>query len=150
MNEATRAAEGAPGAGEEQQRRAAMLALRGTALGDGFGQSFLLGPEAPEQLVRRREAPLGPWRWSDDTMMATAITEVLLARGHVDQDALARQFARRYTEQPGRGYGAVSHHILAKIAGGEPWREARLVYQGKGSMGNGAAMRVAPAGAYYF
>jgi ADP-ribosylglycohydrolase len=136
--------------GEDERRRAALLALRGTALGDGFGQAFLLGPEAPEQLVRRREAPLGPWRWSDDTMMATALTEVLIDHGRVDQDALARRFAERYVEQPGRGYGAVAHHILSKIAEGEPWQEARLVYRGQGSMGNGAAMRVAPAGAYFF
>jgi ADP-ribosylglycohydrolase len=134
----------------EQQREAALLALQGTALGDGFGQSFASTPEAPEALLARRELPPGPWRWSDDTMMASAIAEVLLMRGRVDQDELARSFARRFAEQPTRGYGAMAHHILTRIVHGDPWRKAREVYRGQGSMGNGAAMRVCPAGAYFF
>src|SRR5262249_45598830 len=49
-----------------------------------------------------------------------------------------------------RGYGATAHEILAAIHKGTPWRNASYAaFGGEGSMGNGAAMRVAPLGAYF-
>lgn len=130
---------------------AALLALQGVSLGDAFGQSFLTGPEDPRALVRRRELPPGPWRWSDDTVMAAALTEELALRGEVVPDELAANLARRYAADPARGYGSAARDILAAIHRGVPWaKAAQAPYRGQGSMGNGAAMRVAPAGAYYF
>jgi ADP-ribosylglycohydrolase len=74
----------------------------------------------------------------------------LSSHGYVDQDALAREFARRFSAAPERGYGAIAYWMLTRIAEGHPWREvARTPYDGQGSQGNGAAMRVAPLGAYY-
>ena len=68
----------------------------------------------------------------------------------IDQDALAAAFARRYAADPHRGYGETAHGILQAIGGGMPWREAAgHAFDGQGSMGNGAAMRVAPLGAYF-
>lgn len=82
--------------------------------------------------------------------MALSIVEVLDARGHIDQDALAAAFARRYVADPRRGYGGMAHEILQRIAMGEPWhRVSPSVFDGTGSMGNGAAMRVAPVGAFF-
>ncbi len=93
--------------------------------------------------------PPGPWRTSDDTVMAAVLVEHLLAHGRVDQDALALAFARAYAEEPERGYGAVACWILTRIGEGEPWREiAKKPFGGTGSMGNGGAMRVAPLGAW--
>jgi ADP-ribosylglycohydrolase len=46
--------------------------------------------------------------------------------------------------------GAGAHEILSAIAGGVPWRAAAgAAFGGQGSAGNGAAMRVAPVGAYF-
>jgi ADP-ribosylglycohydrolase len=129
---------------------AARLALDGVSLGDAFGQVFLFQPEPAPPRLERRSLPPGPWRWSDDTMMALSILEVLEEHGGIEQDRLAEKFARRFVEEPQRGYGAVAHHLLSRMGAGEPWRQVvRSVYDGQGSMGNGGAMRVAPVGAYF-
>jgi ADP-ribosylglycohydrolase len=78
--------------------------------------------------------------------MALSLVEVLAETGTVDQDRLARAFARRY--EPGRGYGAGMHLLLARLGDGEDWREARYSVFANGSFGNGSAMRVAPLGAF--
>ena len=49
-----------------------------------------------------------------------------------------------------RGYGGTAHSILRSIGEGQDWRDvASGAFDGMGSMGNGAAMRVAPVGAYF-
>jgi ADP-ribosylglycohydrolase len=88
------------------------------------------------------------WRWTDDTAMALSVVEVLRAHGRVDQDALAAAFARGY--DPSRGYGASMHRVLRDVGAGRPWAEVtREAFGGLGSYGNGAAMRVAPLGAWF-
>src|SRR5262249_38575624 len=65
-----------------------------------------------------------------------------------DQDALAQSFAAHYN--PSRGYGPAMHRLLRRIGDGEPWQAvAGSLFEGQGSYGNGAAMRVAPVGAYF-
>lgn len=52
--------------------------------------------------------------------------------------------------EPYRGYGAGAVVILHEIRAGLRWRQAAgTAFGGQGSCGNGAAMRVAPAGAYH-
>src|SRR5688500_20323339 len=42
------------------------------------------------------------------------------------------------------------YSLLGKLKQGAPWREvATSLYGGQGSLGNGAAMRVPPVGAYF-
>jgi ADP-ribosylglycohydrolase len=66
----------------------------------------------------------------------------------VHQDALAAAFAERF--DPYRGYGGGAVVILRTIRNGTPWRAAaQAAFDGQGSMGNGAAMRVAPLGAWH-
>jgi len=82
--------------------------------------------------------------------MALGIVEVLDRRGRIDSDELAEVFATRYRRNPLRGYGGMAHRILSEIGRGEPWQVASSrAFYGQGSMGNGAAMRVAPVGAYF-
>lgn len=125
----------------------ARLALDGLSVGDAFGQQFFA--ELPREIATRT-APLPPWQYTDDTEMALAIFEVLSGCGIIDQDRLARQFARRYMLDAARGYGAGARMVLQDIADGSPWYVAcRQIFAGQGSLGNGAAMRVAPLGAYF-
>lgn len=71
------------------------------------------------------------------------------ARG-IDRDELARLLAERYAADPSRGYGGTAHGILRAIGAGEHWSVvASRAFSGMGSMGNGAAARVAPLGAYF-
>ena len=124
------------------------LAVDGLWTGDSLGERFFY-PSA-RMLLHWREPPSPPWPHTDDTEMALAIAEVLGVHRRIDQDELARLFARRYHLDPGRGYGGTAHQILARIHMGVPWQDAAgEAFDGEGSMGNGAAMRVAPVGAYF-
>ena len=80
--------------------------------------------------------------------MTLSIVENLEQYSTIEQDSLARAFAERY--DPSRGYGPAMHRLLRQIDFGIDWRvAARESFEGQGSYGNGAAMRVAPIGAYF-
>jgi ADP-ribosylglycohydrolase len=127
------------------------VSLEGLSVGDAFGERFFVRPEVLVEALRERFVPArAPWAWTDDTAMALSVVEVLRERGTLDCDALAERFARRYQREPGRGYGGRAHEILSAIAAGTSWSiAAGSVFGGQGSMGNGAAMRVAPLGAFF-
>lgn len=124
----------------------ALRSLDGLSVGDAFGELFFfLSPE----YAGWDDLPAEKWRWTDDTHMALSIVEVLKEHGRIDQDALARAFARRYMEQPNRGYAGGARRLLVQIATGSDWRDASPKLFGGGSFGNGSAMRVAPVGAFF-
>lgn len=127
----------------------AKTSLEGLSLGDAFCAQFFRH-NVYERHFAPRSAPPGPWSYTDDTEMALAIVEVLARHGTVDQYDLATTFAHRYVADIYRGYGPAAHGILQAIHDGTPWRNVSYaVFNGTGSMGNGAAMRVAPLGAYF-
>ena len=128
----------------------AASALDGLSVGDAFGECFFGPDDWAQELIRSRRLPPSPWVYTDDTEMATAITEVLAEYRHVDPAALARAFARRFVADPNRGYGAGACRLLQQLRDGVPWREAsHALFDGQGSMGNGGAMRAGPIGAYF-
>lgn len=134
----------------EERLRYAKRALDGVALGDCFGQSFFMADEIARQRIKKREISNNPWYFTDDTVMAIGIYRILEKYGEIDQDALARAFAENYALDWHRGYGGTAHSILRSIGEGQDWRDvASGAFDGMGSMGNGAAMRVAPVGAYF-
>ena len=125
-------------------------ALDGLSVGDAFGGQFFIPANRKLLFGPRREAPPPGWGYTDDTEMALGIYEILNDYGRIVQDELARVFAARYHREMYRGYGAGAHQILSAIHRGEPWREVSSgAFSGQGSLGNGAAMRVAPVGAYF-
>ena len=128
----------------------ALVALEGLSLGDAFGECFFDGAVQLAALGQTRALPAPPWNYTDDTEMALAIVEVLANHGGIEQEPLAQVFARRYRREPRRGYGGTAHQILRAIGDGVPFATAAgQAFSGMGSMGNGAAMRVAPLGAYF-
>lgn len=128
----------------------AKRALDGIALGDCFGQTFFVPDETACQRIKNREILNEPWHFTDDTVMAIGIYCVLKKYGKIDQDELAKVFAENYALDWHRGYGGTAHSILRSIGEGQDWRDvASGAFDGMGSMGNGAAMRVAPVGAYF-
>lgn len=127
----------------------ALASLDGLSVGDAFGEKFFLHPDVVENLVAARAIPGEPWYYTDDTEMALSIVAVLHEYGQIDRDKLAQSFAYRYNKE--RGYGAAMHGLLEKIRNGEPWQKvASALFEGQGSYGNGAAMRVAPLGAFFY
>ena len=127
--------------------RRAMHALEGLSVGDAFGQCFFQQGDGDNHLGAG-ELPPAPWFFTDDTLMALSVVDQLARHGRIEQDELALDFAARYDYD--RAYGPSMHRVLARIGNGEPWRAvATGGFEGQGSWGNGAAMRVAPLGAFF-
>lgn len=127
----------------------AINSLQGLSVGDAFGEKFFVHPDVAENLINLRALPSGVWYYTDDTQMALSIVSILQQYQEINQDALASDFAERYDIE--RGYGAAMHKLLTDIRDHkEDWRSsATSLFNGQGSYGNGAAMRVAPLGAYF-
>lgn len=125
--------------------------LEGLSVGDAFGERFFVRDDVLAPALELRRVPSSPpWSWTDDTAMALALVETLTAHGEIDADDYARRLGRRYVAQPARGYGAGAHEVLGQLGRGVPWdTAAKSLFGGAGSKGNGAAMRVAPLGAYF-
>ncbi|MEU6770236.1 ADP-ribosylglycohydrolase family protein [Streptomyces sp. NPDC046759] len=124
----------------------ALASLRGLAVGDALGSQFFVPANYP--LLKRRELPAAPWQWTDDTEMACSVVAVLAEHQRIDQDALSRSFAEHHDFD--RGYGPAVNRLLRLVREGGDWRElAAGLFNGRGSWGNGAAMRIAPLGAWY-
>ena len=127
-------------------------ALLGTMVGDALGMplegwtSHRIRREVGE--VRDMlDGRLERGSFTDDTQMAAALAEALLAAedpSRPDPGRIAEWFARLY--DPTRGYGENTGKLLEAIRGGEPWQRALETHTFPGgSFANGAAMRVAPA-----
>lgn len=126
------------------------LSLDGLGLGDALGEMLSYRNESAMKRLNANDLPAGPWFHTDDTEMAISIAATLKSHGFINQDALARRFARRFERDPGRGYGKMTRIQMRDIIRGAKWREtAANAFGGQGSMGNGGAMRVAPLGAYF-
>lgn len=130
----------------------AKKSLLGLSIGDAFGDSFFYDRDNLEENIDRKIIPSQTqWEFTDDTVMAIAIYKNLKKNGYIDQDELAFQFSENYKQDINRGYGGTAHQILREVGEGLYWKDVSSnVFDGQGSMGNGAAMRIAPLGAYYY
>uniref|UniRef100_A0A8D0L131 ADP-ribosylhydrolase ARH3 n=1 Tax=Sphenodon punctatus TaxID=8508 RepID=A0A8D0L131_SPHPU len=120
--------------------------LAGALLGDCLGATFEGWDvvQVPELLryLRRLEEPLAPGPadgktlpYTDDTAMARALVQSLLAKKGFDEVDMAKRFAEEYKKDPNRGYGIPKCNDV--------FEPARVQFNGKGSYGNGGSMRVA-------
>ncbi|WP_063772153.1 ADP-ribosylglycohydrolase family protein [Kitasatospora mediocidica] len=122
--------------------------LHGLSVGDALGAQFfvpgtVLGIDPP-----------APWPWTDDTEMACSVHAALTERDAgrfartLDSFDLTHAFARRHDFD--RGYGPAANRLLRLVReGGDARALAGELFDGQGSYGNGAAMRVAPLGAAF-
>ncbi|MGX2994569.1 ADP-ribosylglycohydrolase family protein [Streptomyces sp. JNUCC 64] len=136
------------------RRAAAHDSIDALALGDAFGERWLPPLREPGQAVEeirgRRMPREREWRWSDDTAMALAVLRVIEEHGEIAPVALAAAFGADHAADPDRGYGAGMRALLPRHAERpEAWRESAAALFEGGSLGNGAAMRVAPLGAWF-
>ena len=134
----------------DERLQRAMLSLDGLSVGDAFGQMLSTRARSARSIVEQDGLPSGPWWHTDDTQMAMAIVEELADHNQISADSLAWRFVRRYQADPGRGYGKGARIQLEEIARGASWRETSVsAFSGRGSKGNGSAMRSAPLGAWF-
>jgi len=134
-----------------QRIEQAKKSLKGVSIGDAFGESFLGKQDEILRYIQARKVPETTWEFTDDTVMAIAVYEQLEKKGAIIEGELARAFVENHDKDVNRGYGATARRILREIGEGGDWKTiSKGVFEGMGSMGNGAAMRVSPIGAYYF
>ncbi|MFE2977198.1 ADP-ribosylglycohydrolase family protein [Streptomyces sp. NPDC059258] len=143
-----------PPAATAAGRTAARRSLEALSLGDAFGERWFPLFREPRQAaneIRARRTPPEPlWHWTDDTALALALHRSLDERGHVDQDHLALCYALAFDADRARGYGHGMHLLLPQLlAAPADWRTLAPGLFDGGSLGNGAAMRVAPLGARF-
>lgn len=133
---------------ESEPLARAFCSLEGLSVGDALGEQFFIDPYVAEDAIAARVVPQAPWPYTDDTEMALSVVSVLADADGIDPDELAQSFALHY--DPRRGYGPAMHRLLPQLGAGGDWGElAPALFGGSGSFGNGAAMRVAPVGAYF-
>ncbi|GAB4521445.1 MAG: ADP-ribosylglycohydrolase family protein [Anaerolineae bacterium] len=133
---------------DEERLRRARISLEGLSVADAAGGFFEFNSRVAARALQTRLLPEVMWHYTDDTNMALSIFSILRQFGHIDQDALARDFANHFDRT--RGYGLGARVMMNRIAAGEPWRAvAGALFNGQGSYGNGGAMRAAPIGAYF-
>ena len=118
----------------------------GSAVGDAIGE-LAFGMSEAEPLLRL-VADIDPLVWTDDTAMAIGMAESLTELCHLDPQALGCRFHENYLHEPWRGYASGPPFIFRAVGQEDiPYVEAaRRLFGGQGSLGNGAAMRIAPIG----
>ncbi|WP_168801684.1 ADP-ribosylglycohydrolase family protein [Glycomyces buryatensis] len=129
----------------QRVRGAVVLAACADALGEPFEGRRNIDPEWVAAEVDKSAPSM---RWTDDTaQMLVLATHLARHDGRIDADALAVELAAAWADEPWRGYGPGAAKMLEEIHSGDPWGEAvTSAFGGTGSLGNGAAMRVAPVG----
>jgi poly(ADP-ribose) glycohydrolase ARH3 len=125
-------------------------AMIGSGLGDALGELAFRYGDKNRLLARISDSDI--LTYTDDTAMTLALAESLTAVGDLDEERLGRTFHEYFTREPWRGYGPGPPAIFARVAvTGVSYKEAaRALYDGQGSLGNGAAMRITPLALYFF
>ncbi|TRY55400.1 hypothetical protein DNTS_034416 [Danionella cerebrum] len=128
-------------------------ALVGSVLGDCIGGEFEGTVDVPLDRVLQHLSTLEDdadgetLRYSDDTAMMRCVADSLLIRMGFDERDMAQRFAKEFKNQPNRGYGSGVVQVLRKLASPtlmDVFQPARAQFSGRGSFGNGGAMRAAP------
>jgi len=130
---------------------AALNSLMGIWVGDAFGGHFEFESvdwHRPQRAFQKRDLPSAIWRYTDDTQMALSVYDMLRQHCEIIPNKLAKSFSQHFDIS--RGYGIGAEQLLTDIRAGGDWSKlASGMFDGTGSFGNGAAMRVAPVGAYF-
>ncbi|XP_058574063.1 ADP-ribosylhydrolase ARH3 isoform X2 [Neofelis nebulosa] len=151
-------AAGCAGAGAARSLSRFRGCLAGALLGDCVGSFYEAHDTVTLTSVLRHVQSLEPdpgspgsarteaLYYTDDTAMARALVQSLLAKEAFDEVDMAHRFAQEYKKDPDRGYGAGVVTVFKKLLSPkcrDVFEPARAQFNGKGSYGNGGAMRVA-------
>lgn len=121
----------------------------GTALGDAIGELAFQWLDRKDLLAHVDHKDVLPY--TDDTAMTIGLAESLIEMGYIDEAHLGDTFRMNFNREPWRGYASGPPVIFSRVE----WEHvdyvqaARNLFDGQGSFGNGAAMRVAPVGLFY-
>jgi poly(ADP-ribose) glycohydrolase ARH3 len=120
-----------------------------SALGDAIGE-LAFRYRGKESLISQLEQ-LPELSYTDDTAMAIGIAESITDKGYLDQQDLGERLRYNFQKEPWRGYGPGPPTVFSIVEreGIRCTEAAQTLYGGKGSFGNGAAMRIAPVGLFF-
>lgn len=121
-------------------------ALLGALMGDCMGSLFEGKTPSVRAVLNVMDKDGKPkvLTYTDDTAMTRSMVQSLLENKGFDAKDLADRFTKEYFKDPDRGYGAGVIHVFEKLCSGEysnVFTPAKEQFNGKGSYGNGAAMR---------
>lgn len=124
-------------------------AMIGSALGDAIGELAFQFPR--EENLRSELDRLSEVRYTDDTAMALGLAESIINKGLIDEQHLGKTFGNNFEREPWRGYasGPPTVFYQVKQTGISYSEAAQGLFGGKGSLGNGAAMRIVPVGLFF-
>ncbi|XP_077502110.1 ADP-ribosylhydrolase ARH3-like isoform X3 [Amblyomma americanum] len=96
----------------------------------------------------------GEYHYTDDTAMSMCLANSLLAKRKFDALDVAKRFTTEYFENEAIvfEYGNAVRDVFRKLKNNnyeDPYKPAQEQFGGRGSYGNGAAMRVAPVALFY-
>jgi ADP-ribosylglycohydrolase len=123
--------------------------LFGTFIGDAIGAKY-------DGLSSDEIAPLDfqsvleqvPRSYTDDTQMSISVFEEMLENGAINPTTLGKRFLQRYS--PWRSYGGGMLEVIELWKNGENFETAAgALYDGVGSYGDGAAMRISPISCFF-
>ena len=129
-------------------------ALLGDCLGERFEGFFPVRLESvieyTQETIKRK--PMGSVEYTDDSAMTRAICRSLLDQQGYDDSSMAYAFVDEFYQDMYRGYGAAVSTVFKKLRkarnenlkGFNVMTPATEQFEGKGSYGNGAAMRISP------
>jgi poly(ADP-ribose) glycohydrolase ARH3 len=119
-------------------------AMIGSAVGDAVGERAFRTP------LHNKPEDGNLLVWTDDTAMAIGLAESLLKMKKVDEKDLGDTFKMHFRREPNRGYAGGPPKIFATVEkdGISYSKAASYLFGGRGSLGNGAAMRVTPLALY--
>ena len=128
--------------------------LLGLAVGDALGmpvegltaEEIRLRFGVVKEMISGR-LPAGCY--TDDTEMMIGVAESLIENRGFNGEDMVKRFIRNFKFWRGYGYGPIK--VLEMVKKGVPWEKAaEKLFGGKGSYGNGGAMRIAPVGLLYY
>ena len=85
--------------------------------------------------------------YTDDSAMTRAICKSLTEQQKYDNRNMAKAFVEEFFRGPDRGYGSAVGRVFERLRDEDPedvTSPARSQFDGQGSYGNGAAMRISP------
>ncbi len=121
----------------------------GSALGDAIGDLAFMIPRR-ERLSSNLDHA-SEFQYTDDTAMAIGLAESIIKMNGIDSQDLGDTFKANFQREPWRGYASGPPTIFSLVEKrGITYTEAALeMFGGSGSLGNGAAMRIAPLGLFF-
>ena len=108
---------------------------------------------ALKHFQKYQEFPEKIYNYTDDTAMARQVAESIITMRSIDPNDMSQRFVKEYYNEPERGYGANVCDVFKKLKKTdciEPFKPASEQFNGSGSYGNGAAMRVHPVGLFCY